>query len=175
MNGNWSQLDMTKDLHASATQASLALTAFWGMVTVGRILFAMIERWFPPQRTYHVLPFLLAAMFVVIALLPSGSPAAGILAFALAGFGCSALLPLTISFGQEQLLTMGASVAGAVIAFYQMGYGIAAFGTGPLVDNGVSLHVLFGFAAIAAVIMGGLSFTLARKSSATAVAAAPAS
>ena len=164
MNGNWSQLDMTKDLHATATQASFALTAFWGMVTVGRVLFAMIERWFPPQLTYRVLPFLLAVMFVIIGLLPSGATAAGILSFALAGFGCSALLPLTISFASEQLLTMGASVAGAVIAFYQMGYGIAAFGTGPLVDNGVSLHVLFGFAAIAAVIMGGLSFTLARKS-----------
>jgi MFS family permease len=174
MNGNWSQLDMTNDLHASATQASFALTAFWGMVTVGRVLFAMIERWFPPQLTYRVLPFLLAVMFVVIGLLPSGATAAGILSFALAGFGCSALLPLTISFASEQLLTMGASVAGAVIAFYQVGYGIAAFGTGPLVDAGVSLHVLFGFAAIAAVIMGGLSFTLARKSApkiATRVAA----
>jgi MFS family permease len=175
MNGNWSQLDMTKDLHASATQASFALTAFWGMVTVGRVLFAMIERRFPPQRTYHALPFLLAVMFVIIAVLPSGVPAAGILAFALAGFGCSALLPLTISFASEQLVTMGASVAGAVIAFYQFGYGIAAFGTGPLVDNGVSLHVLFGFAAIAAVIMGGLSFTLARKSSPKVMAPAPAS
>ena len=175
MNGNWSQLDMTKYLHASATQASLALTAFWGMVTVGRVLFAMIGRWFPPQRTYHALPFLLAVMFVVIAVLPSGVPAAGILAFALAGFGCSALLPLTISFASEQLVTMGASVAGAVIACYQFGYGIAAFGTGPLVDAGVSLHVLFGFAAIAAVIMGGLSFTLARKGAPKVVAPAAAS
>jgi len=172
MNGNWSQLDMTKDLHATATEASFALTAFWGMVTVGRILFAMIERWFPPQRTYHVLPFLLAVMFVIIAALPAGKPWAGIVSFALAGFGCSALLPLTISFASEQLVTMGASVAGAVIAFYQMGYGIAAFGTGPLVDNGVSLHVLFGFAAIAAVVMGGLSFTLARKSAPKVAAAA---
>ena len=175
MNGNWSQLDMTKHLHASATQASFALTAFWGMVTIGRILFAMIQRWFPPQRTYHVLPFLLAVMFVVIAALPTGAPVAGILSFALAGFGCSALLPLTISFGQEQLLTMGASVAGAVIAFYQVGYGAAAFGTGPLVGAGVGLHALFGAAAIAAVIMGGLSFTLARKSPAKIVAAAPTS
>jgi len=175
MNGNWSQLDMTTNLHATATQASFALTAFWGMVTVGRVLFAMIERWFPPQLTYRVLPFLLAVMFVVIAVLPSGVPAAGILAFALAGFGCSALLPLTISFASEQLVTMGASVAGAVIACYQFGYGIAAFGTGPLVDAGVSLHVLFGFAAIAAVIMGGLSFTLARKGAPKVVAPAAAS
>jgi MFS family permease len=175
MNGNWSQLDMTKDLHATATQASLALTAFWGMVTAGRVLFAMIERRFPPHLTYRVLPFLLAIVFVVIAVLPAGNPAAGIVAFALAGFGCSALLPLTISFAQEQLLTMGAAVAGAVIAFYQLGYGIAAFGTGPLVDAGVSLHALFGAGAVAAVIMGGLSFTLARKTSAKIVASAPAS
>ena len=175
MNGNWSQLDMTKDLHASATQASLALTAFWGMVTVGRVLFALVSRWFPPYRTYHVLPFLLAVTFVIIAALPSGIPAAGIVVFALAGFGCSALLPLTISFAQEQLLTMGATVAGAVIACYQVGYGIAAFGTGPLVDAGVSLSTLFGFAAIAAVIMGALSFTLARKGSGKVAAPAAAS
>jgi predicted MFS family arabinose efflux permease len=145
------------------------------MVTVGRVLFAMIQRSFPPQRTYHLLPFLLVVTFVITAVLPSGTPAAGIVVFALAGFGCSALLPLTISFAQEQLLTMGASVAGAVIAFYQLGYGIAAFGTGPLVDHGVGLPTLFGFAAIAAVIMGGLSFTLARKSSAKIVAPAPVS
>ena len=130
MNGNWSQLDMTRDLHASATQASVALTAFWGMVTVGRVLFAMIQRWSPPQRTYHLLPFLLAVTFVILAVLPEGTPGLGIAAFALAGFGCSALLPLTISFGQERLVAMGASVAGGVIAFYQLGYGIAAFGTG---------------------------------------------
>jgi MFS family permease len=173
MNGNWSQLDMTKGLHATVTQASFALTAFWGMVTVGRVLFAKIGRWFPPYRTYHALPFLLAVMFVVIALLPAGTPAAGIVAFALAGFGCSALLPLTISFGQERLLGMGASVAGGVIAFYQLGYGIAAFGAGPLVDAGVGLPTLFGFAAIAAVIMGGLSFALARKSQPSAAAPSP--
>jgi hypothetical protein len=29
MNGNWSQQDMTSQLGASSTQASLALTAFW--------------------------------------------------------------------------------------------------------------------------------------------------
>ena len=77
MNGNWSQLDMTTGLHATATQASLALTAFWGIVTVGRVLFAWTGRWFPPHRTYHALPFLLAIMFVVIALLPTANPGPG--------------------------------------------------------------------------------------------------
>ena len=44
VNGNWSQLDMTRELGASATEASLALTAFWGMVTLGRVLFAALQR-----------------------------------------------------------------------------------------------------------------------------------
>ena len=37
LNGNWSQLDMTSELGASTTEAALALTAFWAMVTVGRV------------------------------------------------------------------------------------------------------------------------------------------
>jgi hypothetical protein len=56
---------------------------------------------------------------------------------------------------------LGASVPGGVIAFYQLGYGIAAFGAGPLQDAGVGLPTIFGFTAVAAVVMGGLSFVLA--------------
>jgi hypothetical protein len=69
---------------------------------------------------------------VLIALLPEDEPYLGVLAFGLAGLGCSALLPLTISFGQSELASVSAAVAGGVIAFYQFGYGIAAFGVGPL-------------------------------------------
>ena len=121
VNGNWSQLDMTSELGASTTQAALALTAFWGMVTLGRVLFAAVQRQVPSRLTYHALPFLLAAAFVVIAILPEDEPALGIAAFGLAGLGCSALLPLTISFGQEELAAYSAGVAGGVIAFYQLG------------------------------------------------------
>ena len=99
---------------------------------------------------------------MVIALLPHGSIAGGVVIFGVAGLGCSALLPLTISFSQEQLVSMSAVVAGAVIAFYQLGYGIAAFGAGPLQDAGVSLSTIFGLTAIVAVAMGTLSFVLAR-------------
>ena len=121
--------------------ASLALTAFWGMVTVGRVLFAAIEKRFPERRTYHLLPFVAAAAFVILAVLPTGSAYLGVLAFGLAGLGCSALLPLTISFGQNELTTFAASVAGGLIAFYQIGYGLAAFGVGPLEKfTGLSLN-----------------------------------
>ena len=163
LNGNWSQLDMTNELGASTTVAALALTAFWAMVTVGRIAVAAIGRWVPVRLTYHVLPFLLAGAFVVIALLGEGDAGLGVVAFGLAGLGCSALLPLTISFGQEQLAAISAAMAGGVIAFYQLGYGIAAFGTGPLLDDGVGLSSVYAVGAVIAAAMGFLSFAVTRR------------
>ena len=56
-----------------------------------------------------------------------------------------------------------AAVAGGVIAFYQVGYGIAAFGVGPLVDRGVSLAWLYAWTAIAAAAMAVLSFAVAAR------------
>ena len=163
MNGNWAEVDMTQHLGASATQASLALTAFWGMVTVGRVVFALLQRWLPTWRAYHVLPFALSVVFVLIAVLPHGSPWLGVLAFGAAGLACSALLPLTISFGQGQLAVMSASIAGGVIAFYQLGYGIAAFGAGPLQNAGLPLPVIFGASAGAGLVLGGLAFAVGRR------------
>jgi MFS family permease len=161
MNGNWASIDM-KDLGASTTMASLALTSFWACVTLGRVGFATIQRWVPMRVTYRVLPVLLAAVFFAISQLPDDKPALAIFTFGLAGLCCSALLPLTISFGQEELTAMGAAVAGGVIACYQLGYGIAAFGAGPLQDAGTHLSSLFGFAAIVALVMGGFGFVITR-------------
>ena len=161
MNGNWASLDM-KDLGASTTQASLALTTFWASVTLGRVLFAAVQRWVPPRVTYRSLPVLLVVAFIGISQLPTDEPGLGILAFALAGLGCSALLPLTISLGQGELTAMGAAVAGGVIASYQVGYGIAAFGAGPLQSAGVDLDALFGWTAAIAAAMAALSFVVTR-------------
>jgi fucose permease len=162
MNGNWCEALMSH-LGASATAASLALTTFWVMVTLGRVLFALVQKAFPTTRTYHLLPFLLAGAFVLVALLPEGSAALGVVGFGLAGLGCSALLPLTISFGQEQLVALSSLAAGAIIACYQLGYGIAAFGAGPLQAAGTSLSTIFGLTAACALAMGVLSFLLARR------------
>jgi Fucose permease len=163
LNGNWATLYMTNHLAASTSVASLALTAFWGMVTAGRIGFAAVEKRFPERRTYHLLPFVAAAAFAVLSFLPNGSAYLGVLAFGLAGVGCSALLPLTISFGQNEFTAFTASVAGGLIAFYQIGYGLAAFGVGPLEKfTGMSLGMLYGLAPVVAVAMAALSFIVVR-------------
>ncbi len=160
MNGNWSQIDLVA-LHVSGTTASLTLTVFWAMVTAGRVLFAVLQRWVPSRFAYHLLPVVLAGSFLLIAELPAGSAEASIVAFGLAGLGCSALLPLTISFGQERLTAISASVAGGVIACYQFGYGLAAFGVGPLRSAGVTLPEIYGASAAVAAVLGALSFAIA--------------
>jgi MFS family permease len=164
MSGNWASLYMTKTLGASTTLAAVALMMFWGAVTAGRILFAAIEKWFPERRTCEVLPFVVAVAFTAIALLPKDNPHLGILAFTVAGLGCSALLPLTLSFAEEELTTMAASVAGGLIAFYQIGYGIAAFGVGPLESSaGLGMNTIYGGTAIIALAMSALSFVVVRR------------
>jgi MFS family permease len=167
MNGNWAVPYLTKHFGASAFMASLALATFWSMVTTGRILFAVIEKWFPEKLVCRVLPFVVAAAFVATACVPKTSALLGILTFALAGLGCSALLPLTISFGQKELTTIAASAAGGLIAFYQIGYGIAAFGVGPLQTwAGLDLNIIYGGTAVVALAMAAVAFGVTRKTSA---------
>jgi len=57
-----------------------------------------------------------------------------------AGLGCSALLPLVISFAQLESTCVAASVAGGLICISQIGYGIAAFGVGAL-ENAAGSHL----------------------------------
>jgi len=162
MNGNWSQLYVVS-LGVRPAIASLALTGFWAVVTVGRVLQAAIQRWLPSRAAFHGLPFLLAVAFVLITVLPAHAPAAAVAAFCLAGLGCSVLLPLTISFGQGKLADREAMVAGGVIACYQVGYGLAAFGVGPLTSAGVQLPAVFGASAAVAAVMGVLSLAVAHR------------
>jgi fucose permease len=166
LSGNWAGPFMTSTLRATALQASIALTAFWAFATLGRIVFAALERVLTARWIYRVTPLMVAVAYVFVSLaLPS--PIAGIVLFAVAGFGCSALLPLTISIGEARLTTMPAAAAGALIAFYQVGYGLAAFGVGPARDVGVDLPSVFRIAAVVAVIVSLLAFAITTQSSTT--------
>ena len=164
LNGNWASLYMTEHFHSGTSLASLALTIFWSLVTLGRIVFASIGRWVPERLAWQVLPFVIAAAFLACALAPPTEPWLGLAGFALAGLGCSALLPLAISFGQAQLPGFSASVAGGLIAFYQVGYGLAAFGVGPVQGaTGAGLGEVFGGAVVVALLAAALGLFIVRR------------
>ena len=58
---------------------------------------------------------------------------------------------------------MASSVAGSLIAFYQIGYGIAAFGVGPLQNwAGWSLPAIYSGTALIGLCMAALSFVVVR-------------
>jgi len=132
LNGNWAMLYLSSERGVSARGASIALAAFWAMVTVGRVLIAVISRLVPARWIYAALPVLLLLTFQLSSRVQGET--GGIFAFAMAGLACSAFLPLSISFGGTEFPYLSAVIAGGLIAFYQLGYGVAAFGTGPLQD-----------------------------------------
>ena len=163
MNGNWSQQDMTSDLGASRTQASLALTAFWAMVTVGRILFAAIVRWMPARIVFHGV-----ADRARRHLHPdSGSSGRHPVAWCRrVRPGRSGLLRTPSADDQPRPARPGHHVGSGRRRCDRVlsgPYGIAAFGVGPLVDRGVSLSSLYGWTAVAAGAMALLSFAVAAR------------
>ena len=150
LNGNWVRLYLSVERGVSAQGASFALAAFWAMVTVGRVLIAVISRAVPARWIYLALPILLLIVFQASARVQDETE--GIIVFGLAGLACSAFLPFSISFSGDEFPHLSAVMAGAMIAFYQLGYGVAAFGTGPLRDSiGLSFSTIFSAGSIVAL------------------------
>src|SRR5262249_42533337 len=145
-------------LGAVPALASLALTLFWAAVAGGRVLFAAIGRWLPPQITFRLLPWLVAAGVVRIAPFPAAPGGPGPPSVAVAGGGCSALLPLTISLGRR------AASSGQVIALYQVGYGLAAFGVGPL-EGRAGLRPIFASGVGVALALAVLAVVIVHRPS----------
>ncbi len=161
LNGNWSTLYLTQQRGVPTQWASLALTAFWAMVTIGRILAAVVSSRVPTRWIYLGLPMLLVVAFLLISQV--STPIGGVLAFGLAGLACSAFFPLSISFGGNEFPRLTAAVSGELIAFYQVGYGIAAFGTGSLMSaTGVPLSIIYAGASLVAGVMIVLAFLVIR-------------
>lgn len=100
LNGTWSTLYLNQQRGVSIQWASLALAAFWAMVTVGRVLAAVVSSRVPARWIYLGLPMLLVVAFLVISQVSTSI--GGLIAFGFAGLACSAFFPLSISFGGEE-------------------------------------------------------------------------
>ena len=161
LNGNWSTVYLSSERGVPPRDASFALTSFWVTVTTGRVLTAAMSRWIPARWIYVALPIILFVACQIVARVHDAS--GGILAFGLAGFACSAFLPLSISFGGNEFPRLSAVMAGELIAFYQLGYGVAAFGIGPLHDRAhVAFATIFAMSSIVAVLLAVLGVFVIR-------------
>jgi hypothetical protein len=131
------------------------------MVTLGRILIAFIDRLLPARWIYLALPLGLAVAFQFAA--RASDATGGIVAFGLAGLSCSAFLPFSISFGGGEFPRQAAMMSGALIAFYQVGYGVTAFGVGPLRQlAGISYATVFSIGSLGALALAIVALLVIR-------------
>jgi hypothetical protein len=73
-------------------------------------------------------------------------------------------LPLSISFGGTEFPYLSAVMTGGLIAFYQLGYGVAAFGIGPLHDLiGLPLSTIFAGGSIVALPLAIIAALIIRR------------
>jgi predicted MFS family arabinose efflux permease len=159
MFGNWgTTLLVSKGV--SATSANDGLAVFWAAVTVGRLVIAVVSTRLRSAYIYVVLPWAIAA--ALLAFPAAGAAGAGIGVFALGGLACSGFFPMTVGYGEATFPSIVELAAGWLIAAYQLGYGLAAFGAGAL-QHVVSLTAVFRIAAVAAAGMGLLAAIIARR------------
>jgi MFS transporter, FHS family, glucose/mannose:H+ symporter len=161
LSGNWATVYLSAERHVGGQDASFALTAFWVMVTVGRVIFALVDRLLPAKWVYVGLPIFLAGVFQIIA--RADGAIAGIIGFAAAGLACSAFLPLSVSFSGSEFPRRAATMSGELIAFYQVGYGVAAFGVGPLREiGGIPYATAFSLGSLVALLLAIVAFQIVR-------------
>ena len=163
LNGNWSGPYLTGERGISIRGASFALMTFWAMVTIGRVLFAALSTRTTVRWIYAGLPVLLLAAFQIVA--HAGSEAGSIVAFGLTGLGCSAFFPLCISLSGQEYPRLAAAMAGGIVAFYQMGYGVAAFGVGPLRElAGLPFRTIYSLGSVIAGAMFVVALVITARS-----------
>jgi fucose permease len=110
--------------------ASFALSAFWGALVAGRLLVSVLIVRVPVKIIWVALPVLMIAAFWLVSF--AGGAATGIGAFAVAGLGCSAFLPLTITLAVNRFPDNIAWVSSMLIAALMTGVGVASWFVGGL-------------------------------------------
>lgn len=159
--GNWATIYLHHDVGLALAWASAGLAVFWAMVTVGRVVIAAIAVRHSVRWAYVALP--VAMLGALLCVSRAGGTVSGLLAFAAAGTACSAFFPLSIDFAEARFTDQAEAVSGRLVAAYMVGYGIGAFGVGPLRDAAhLSLSAIYLGAGAVAVCMAALALRVAR-------------
>lgn len=122
---NWAVLYAQETKLLSTAIAGLALSAFWGALTVGRLVttFALVK--IEPIKIWLLLPPLMALALFLLPL-TSGSTQV-VLAFAFAGLACSSFFPLMVAVTSEPFPTEISYIGSMLTAALMFGVGIGSY------------------------------------------------
>jgi len=127
---NWAVIYLHEAKGVPQAAAGLALSVFWAALVAGRLLTSALVLRLSSQTIWLVLPLLMIAAFLLLPL--ADGAAAGIGLFALAGLGCSAFFPLTITLISRAYPDHVAWASSMMIAALMLGVGAGSFLFGPL-------------------------------------------
>ncbi|MFN8094377.1 MAG: hypothetical protein U0599_19545 [Vicinamibacteria bacterium] len=157
---NWTVVFLNEDRHLGPAMAGAGTAAFWAALGIGRVAIAALLLRVPPLP---VLPALTALMALGALLVPlAGSAPSGVALLALAGLGCSAVLPLALGLGGRRFADHRAWVAGALYAALMAGQGTGSFAAG-LLRPAIGLAAVFRLAAVPPAVACALALALVAR------------
>lgn len=131
--GSWANVLVSIDRGFPARTGALALSLFWGGMTLARfVLGAVPDRWLSRRWTYRLAPLGMAGCFLLIPHLASAG--ALLAAFAAAGAACGIYYPYSMSYGLRAHPEEGTQMAGLLVGALMVGEGIGSSALGPLQD-----------------------------------------
>ena len=141
------------------TQASLALTLFWGGIAVGRLVFARIGNRLDPQRSAAVLAVAGGVLLTVALMLPI-SPVSPLL-FGAVGLAFGPIFPLIVAAAGARMPGKSATVTGTLVFAAVVGAVIYPPAIGFLSEV-IGLHAAMMGTAVMAFACGVAAWTAIR-------------
>lgn len=155
--GSWASVYLSVDKHLGNHAGMLALSAFWGSMTLFRMLLAPLpERWISRRSLLFVSAVGIAACFAALPWLSGIWTLVG--AFALAGAACSIYYPFVMSLSLARFPRQQTQVAGLVVAALMVGEGLGSYGLGLLQQVQALDHIYLASALWGAPLLLGAWF-----------------
>jgi len=125
---NWAILYLQDERAISPSVAAFALTAFWGSLTIGRLIASILVIQLSAATFLFALPILMVAAFLLLPMVETSAQA--IAGFALAGLACSAFFPMLVAYTAERFPTEISWIASMLTAAMMVGVGIGSYAVG---------------------------------------------
>jgi fucose permease len=128
---SWAQIYVGSAQHATQLQATLALSLFWGGMTVTRLLLGLVPEHGPARRMIFIGSAL--GIGASLALLAMANDALfRVVLYAVAGVACSIYYPYAMAYGLRAWPRQDISLAGLLVAALMAGEGIGSLAPGSL-------------------------------------------
>ena len=162
--GSWANIYLSVNKALPAHDGALALSVFWGSMTLFRVLLALVPERVVAQRLFYLAaPLGMGVCFAALPFLSSAWTLIG--TFAMAGVACSVYYPFSMSYGLTAFAAQQTRIAGLMVAALMAGEGIGSFALGPL-QSLVTLERIYLISALLAVPLFVLGWRLSGRAKA---------